>query len=95
MCLAIPGKVLRLVDEQKGIASVEVTGIPREVNLGLLPPEERPAVGDYVLVHVGYALARVDEEEALETLRTLEELTGGFDQDSAAEPGPVEVGGVR
>lgn len=82
MCLAVPGKVLD-TGEPGGMASVEVAGVRRSVNLSLLPEEDRPAPGDYVLVHAGCALSRVDEGEAMTILHLLEEL--------AREPaGPVE-----
>jgi hydrogenase expression/formation protein HypC len=71
MCLAIPGKVVEIVDEAGGIAKVEVGGVRRNVNVALL---DAVRVGDYVLIHVGFALSRVDEHEATETLRLLEEL---------------------
>jgi hydrogenase expression/formation protein HypC len=74
MCLAIPGKVLEIVDVDRQIAKVEVVGVRRNVNIGLLTGEERPTPGDYVLIHVGFALSKIDEEEALETQRILEGL---------------------
>ena len=72
MCLGIPGKVLEIVDESKELAKVEVAGVRRNVNIGLLVGEERPAIGEYVLIHVGFALSKIDEQEAFETLRLLE-----------------------
>ena len=72
MCLGIPGKVLEIVDESRELAKVEVAGVRRNVNIGLLVGEERPAIGEYVLIHVGFALSKIDEKEALETLRLLE-----------------------
>ncbi|MBO0725610.1 MAG: HypC/HybG/HupF family hydrogenase formation chaperone [Blastocatellia bacterium] len=71
MCLAIPGRVIEIVDEAGGVAKVEVGGVRRNVNIALL---DAVGVGDYVLIHVGFALSKVDEREALETLRLLEEL---------------------
>ncbi|HEY7180220.1 MAG TPA: HypC/HybG/HupF family hydrogenase formation chaperone [Blastocatellia bacterium] len=71
MCLAIPGRVVEIVDEAGGVAKVEVGGVRRNVNIALL---DGVGVGDYVLIHVGFALSRVDEREAVETLRLLEEL---------------------
>jgi len=59
------------VDEAGGVAKVEVGGVRRNVNIALL---DAVGVGDYVLIHVGFALSRVDEREAVETLRLLEEL---------------------
>jgi hydrogenase expression/formation protein HypC len=74
MCLAIPGKVIEMVDPAMHIAKVEVAGVRRNVNVGLLTGDERPEVGDYVLIHVGFALSKIDEREAMETLRMLEGL---------------------
>ena len=74
MCLAIPGKVIEMVDPERQIAKVEVAGVRRNVNVGLLTGDERPELGDYVLIHVGFALSKIDEHEAMETLRMLEGL---------------------
>jgi hydrogenase expression/formation protein HypC len=71
MCLAIPGRVVEIVDGAGGVAKVEVGGVRRNVNVALL---DAVRVGDYVLIHVGFALSKVDEHEAAETLRLLEEL---------------------
>ena len=73
MCLAIPGKIVEIVDEENSIAKVEVGGVRRNVNVGMLDKEEA-AVGNYVLIHVGFAMTRIDEHEAQETLRVLEEI---------------------
>lgn len=73
MCLAIPGKVVEFVDEENSIAKVEVGGVRRNVNLGLLDRSEL-ALGDYVLIHVGFAMSKIDEHEAAETLRLLREI---------------------
>ncbi|HEX2270476.1 MAG TPA: HypC/HybG/HupF family hydrogenase formation chaperone [Pyrinomonadaceae bacterium] len=73
MCLAIPGRIVELIDEENGIAKVEVGGVRRNINLGLLSEIEiKP--GDYVLIHVGFAMSKIDEHEAAETLRLLHEL---------------------
>jgi hydrogenase expression/formation protein HypC len=71
MCLAIPGRIVEMVDEAGGIAKVDVSGVRRNVNIALL---DDAGIGDYVLIHVGFALSRVDEKEAEETLRMLQEL---------------------
>ena len=73
MCLAIPGKIVEIVDEENSIAKVEVGGVRRNVNVGMLAREEA-LVGNYVLIHVGFAMTRIDEHEAQETLRILEEI---------------------
>ena len=77
MCLAIPGKIVEIVDPENRIAKVEVGGVKRNVNIGMLS-EDDTNVGDYVLIHVGFAMSKVDEYEAQETLRLLKEL-GEFD----------------
>lgn len=77
MCLAIPGRVVELLDEANGIAKVEVGGVRRNVNLGLLA-DVQIQLGDYVLIHVGFAMSKIDEHEAAETLRLLQEL-GAYD----------------
>jgi hydrogenase expression/formation protein HypC len=75
MCLAIPGLVVELVDEENRLATVEVAGVRRTVNVGLLDVDGTAAgPGDWVLIHVGFALSKVDEEEAHATLRLLEEM---------------------
>ncbi len=71
MCLAIPGKIVEIVDEENQLAKVEVGGVRRGVNFGMLDDVK---IGDYVLVHVGFAMSKVDEKEAEETLRLLREL---------------------
>ena len=77
MCLAIPGRIVEIVDEENSIAKVEVGGVKRNINIGMLGKEEA-RVGDYVLIHVGFAMSKVDEHEAHETLRVLKEI-GEFD----------------
>ena len=73
MCLAIPGKIVELVDEENSIAKVEVGGVKRNVNIGMLDRADL-RIGDYVLIHVGFAMSKVDENEAEQTLRLLQEL---------------------
>ncbi|CAN5850962.1 HypC/HybG/HupF family hydrogenase formation chaperone [soil metagenome] len=73
MCLAIPGKIVEIVDVDNQIAKVEVGGVKRNINIGMLG-EDEARVGDYVLIHVGFAMSKVDEHEAHETLRVLKEI---------------------
>jgi hydrogenase expression/formation protein HypC len=73
MCLAIPARVVEIVDAESCTAKVEIGGVRRHVNIGLLDANE-VRVGDYVLVHVGFAMSKIDEQEAAETLRLLREL---------------------
>jgi hydrogenase expression/formation protein HypC len=70
MCLAIPGKIVELIPEFPHLATVEVTGVRRRVDLGLLD-DDKPAVGDWVLIHVGFAMSKISEREAADQMRTL------------------------
>jgi hydrogenase expression/formation protein HypC len=71
--LAIPGKIVEIVDEANFLAKVEVSGVRRQIHYGLLA-DDGVQVGDYVLIHVGFAMSTIDAQEAEETLRLLEEL---------------------
>jgi hydrogenase expression/formation protein HypC len=65
MCLAIPGQIVEIVDEDRNIGMAEVSGVRRQVNIGLLTEgPDKVEVGDWVLIHVGFAMSKVDEEEA-------------------------------
>ena len=78
MCLAIPGEVVELLpgnDDQ--LALVDVVGVKRRINIGLLDGEQLTA-GDWVLIHVGFAMSKVDEQEAAEALRMLELMGQAF-----------------
>ncbi|HEY4305386.1 MAG TPA: HypC/HybG/HupF family hydrogenase formation chaperone [Gemmatimonadaceae bacterium] len=80
MCLAIPGQIVGIVDEVNRLAKVTVAGVNRTVNIGLLDGEIIPvSVGDWVLIHVGFAMSRIDEAEAAATLALLEEMGAEFD----------------
>jgi hydrogenase expression/formation protein HypC len=82
MCLAIPGQVIDVVDDANRLAKVDVAGVRRTVNIGLLDGEGQSAgPGDWVLIHVGFALSKVDEEEALATRKLLEEMGDGYHQE--------------
>jgi len=76
MCLAIPGQVVEFVDEELRLAKVEIAGVRRTANMGLLDDVEP---GDWVLVHVGFALSKIDEHEAQATLRLLQGMGADFD----------------
>jgi hydrogenase expression/formation protein HypC len=73
MCLAIPGKIVEIIDEADCIAKVDVSGVRRQIHYGLLA-DEGLQVGDYVLIHVGFAMTKINAKAAEETLRLLEEL---------------------
>jgi hydrogenase expression/formation protein HypC len=82
MCLAIPAQVIEVVDDERRLARVDVAGLRRNVNIGLLDDEPGGVgPGDWVLVHVGFALSKVDEEEAHATLRLLEQMGADFEQE--------------
>jgi hydrogenase expression/formation protein HypC len=82
MCLAIPGQVIELVDDPNRLARVDVAGVIRTVNVGLLDRDGDAAVaGDWVLIHVGFALSKVDEDEAAATLRMLQGMGADYEQE--------------
>ncbi len=77
MCVGIPGRIVAIDDAVRRLATVEVGGVRRKVNIACIvdaahPPES--CIGDWVLIHVGFAMSRINEEEAAETLRVLQEL---------------------
>lgn len=84
MCLAIPGRIVEIVDEDLQLAKAEVSGVRRTINIGLIGDENDPvALGDWVLIHVGFAMSRIDEEEAQFTLRALEQIGEAYQQELA------------
>ena len=77
MCLGIPGRIIEITDAEKKLAMVEVGGVKRQVNIACIVDEEHPVascLGDWVLVHVGFAMSRINEEQAAETLEILTQL---------------------
>jgi hydrogenase expression/formation protein HypC len=83
MCLRIPAQIVEVVDPEAGMAKAEISGVRREISVALCP---EAGVGDWVLVHVGFALATMDEEQAKETLALLEQMGEAYEQ---------EVGEIR
>jgi hydrogenase expression/formation protein HypC len=82
MCLAIPGQVVELVDPANQIAKVDVVGVRRNINVSLLMDDGVGAQpGDWVLIHVGFALSKVDEEEAHATLSLLQQMGAEYEQE--------------
>lgn len=73
MCLAIPGQILEVIPGPPLLAVVDVTGVRRKVDLGLLE-EENPAPGDWVLIHVGFAMSKISEQGAREQMQMLRML---------------------
>ena len=77
MCLGIPGQIVEITDEDEKIAIVNVSGVKRLINITCIVDETHPpqsCVGDWVLMHVGFAMSRIDEVEATKTLEVLTEL---------------------
>lgn len=77
MCLGIPGRIVKIDDVTKRLATVDVGGVKRQVNIACIVNDDHPVescVGDWVLVHVGFAMSRINEEEAAQTLKILIEL---------------------
>jgi hydrogenase expression/formation protein HypC len=95
MCLAIPGQIVELDQAGSDLATVNVSGVRRRVNIGLLDGQE-VKVGDWVLIHVGFAMNRIDAEQAHEQMRmlallgedmaALEEFNGILDRESGDPP---------
>ena len=77
MCLGIPGQIIEITDSENQLALVEVSGVKREVNVACVVETGQPVescIGYWALIHVGFAMSRIDEEEAKKTLAILEEL---------------------
>jgi hydrogenase expression/formation protein HypC len=93
MCLGIPGQVVEFVADNADLAKVEVAGVRRTINVALLE-DEGLQLGDWVLIHVGFAMARIDEEEARLALEGLQLLGRAFEDEvdavmtSRIEPQP-------
>jgi hydrogenase expression/formation protein HypC len=83
MCLGIPGQIVEIVDAENHLAKVEVNGVRRIISVRLLE-KEMPAPLDWVLVHVGFAMATIDEEEARLTLEAMEKLGEAYREEIAA-----------
>ena len=82
MCLAIPGKIVEISSENRDSALVEVIGVRRRIDLGLLH-DDKPEEGDWVLVHVGFAMSKISEQDAndqMNTLRMLGEIDGAMQE---------------
>jgi hydrogenase expression/formation protein HypC len=77
MCLGIPGQIVEIADAKQQLAIANVGGVKRQVNIACIVNDDHPVescVGDWVLIHVGFAMNRIDEQEAAETLQLFEEL---------------------
>jgi hydrogenase expression/formation protein HypC len=73
MCLAIPGKIIEIASDNPESALIDVVGVRRRVDLGLLQ-DDRPVPGDWVLIHVGFAMSKISEQDAIEQMETLKML---------------------
>ena len=78
MCLGIPAQIVEIVDSEGGLAKAEISGVRRAVSIALCPEAQ---VGDWVLVHVGFALERIDEDYARETIELLEQMGEAYEQE--------------
>jgi len=78
MCLGIPAQIVEVVDREGGLAKAEISGVRREVCTALCP---EAGEGDWVLVHVGFALSKIDEDEARATLELLEQMGDAYRQE--------------
>ncbi len=77
MCLGIPGRIVKIDDSARKLATVDVSGVKRQINIACIVDGAHPVdacVGDWVLIHVGFAMSRIDEAQAAETLKILTEL---------------------
>ncbi len=81
MCLAIPGQIMEMVDDERRLARVDVAGVRRNVNVGLLDVDGGVGPGDWVLIHVGFAISQVDEEEARATRELLERMGEDYERE--------------
>jgi hydrogenase expression/formation protein HypC len=82
MCLAIPGKIVEISPDNPDSALVDVVGVKRKIDLGLLQ-DDKPAAGDWVLIHVGFAMSKISEQDAadqMSTLRMLGEIDGAMQE---------------
>lgn len=83
MCLGIPGEIVKILDDRPDLATVDVGGVRRNINVGLLG-EEPPEPGEWVLIHVGFALSVIDEQEARDVLDFLETVGQAYIDEKAA-----------
>ena len=80
MCLGVPGQIVEFLDPTHHLAKAEVSGVRRAINVGLLVPDGLE-IGDWVLIHVGFALSKIDEEEARRTTEFLQALGSDYDDE--------------
>lgn len=98
MCLGIPGRIVGIIDADDALAMVQVGGVRRPVNISFIIADDHPAeacVGEWVLVHVGFAMSRLDDDEAertLAVLRELDEMQG--EEEAMRSSAEVALGGL-
>ena len=80
MCLGIPGRIVEFVDAERQLAKVEVSGVRRTINVALVAPDGLE-IGDWLLIHVGFAVSKIDEIEAARTLELLTLLGDAYEQE--------------
>jgi hydrogenase expression/formation protein HypC len=93
MCLAIPGQVVEIVDEANQIAKVDVVGVRRNINVGLLADDATGAAkaGDWVLIHVGFAMSKIDEREAARAMAGLRLMGRAYEDEMEALRASLEA----
>ena len=82
MCLGVPGRIVEITDAANHLAKVDVSGVQRTISVRLL--EDMPNIDEWVLVHVGFAMSRIDETEAMLTLAAMQKLGEFYDSEIAA-----------
>jgi hydrogenase expression/formation protein HypC len=83
MCLGIPGEIIEIIEDRPDLAKVAVSGVKRTINIGLLD-DDPPVPGDWILIHVGFALSKIDEEEAKAAMDFLESIGKAYEDELAA-----------
>ncbi len=94
MCLGIPGKIIEITDETRKLGLVEISGVRRQVNLACIAREDAPLsslIGEWTLVHVGFAMSLINAEEAAETLRVLTLLGEAQEEIAAMKQSAVQL----
>ncbi len=92
MCLGIPGKIIEITDAENLMAKVDVSGVQRQVNIACVVDDSNAVdkcVGDWVLVHVGFAMSKINEDEARKTLELLSELDEAQEELVAMQQNPL------
>jgi hydrogenase expression/formation protein HypC len=83
MCLGIPGEIIEIIEDRPDLAKVAVSGVKRTINIGLLD-DDPPVPGDWILIHVGFALSKIDEVEAKAAMDFLESIGKAYEDELAA-----------